>query len=335
MVLSRKSILHLHNLALMRFKVIFTFLPAALLFFGCGGPPAETSDVEASEVIRPDTPMVVREVVGLARVEPPEKIISLNAESTGYVKELRILAGQRVQQGDVIAVLDAQLERAQLDQARSKLQTQRDAVAAADANLAALQAKTDHARNTLERNQRLAVGNAATSQQVEDSRFALEELVEQVNAQRAVIARERSRLRELEMDLQYQEIVLKRRNLTAPLSGTFLKVDVKPGQYVSNSTVLGEFAADGAYLAVTEVDELFADRIQPGQKAFIRMQGGSDTLATGTVVFASPYLQKKSLFADSPDNLEDRRVREVHIRLDTYGKVLIGARVESIITVGQ
>jgi len=51
------------------------------------------------------------------------------------------------------------------------------------------------------------------------------------------------------------------------------------------------------------------------------------------VILASPYLRKKSLFADNSANLEDRRVREVRVQLDNPENVLIGARVECIIDV--
>jgi HlyD family secretion protein len=325
---------HLYNHGYMHYQTVFISVVSIWLLFGCGKPSVENDNAKDPLAIRADTPLVVREVIGLARVEPPEKIITLNAESAGYLRELYISDGQRVKKGEVIARLDYQLEKAQLEQAKSKLQTQRDAVAVAEANLTVLQAKSENAQNTLERNRRLATGNATTIQQLDESRFALGEIAAQINAQRADIAKEQSRLRELEADVQYQQTVLNQRNLTAPMDGIFLKVDIKPGQFVSNNSALGAFAVDGPYLAVTEVDELFADRIQAGQKAFVRMQGGSDTLATGTVVFASPFLQRKSLFSDSPDNLEDRRVREVHIRLDANDRVLIGARVESIIAVG-
>lgn len=51
------------------------------------------------------------------------------------------------------------------------------------------------------------------------------------------------------------------------------------------------------------------------------------------MILASPYLRKKSLFADNSANLEDRRVREVRVQLDNPENVLIGARVECIIDV--
>jgi hypothetical protein len=51
------------------------------------------------------------------------------------------------------------------------------------------------------------------------------------------------------------------------------------------------------------------------------------------VVLASPYLRKKSLFADKAGDLEDRRVREVRVQLDQPEKVLLGARVECVIEI--
>jgi hypothetical protein len=87
-------------------------------------------------------------------------------------------------------------------------------------------------------------------------------------------------------------------------------------------------------VAVTEIDELFALNVKLGQKAIIRPQGSDERLTTGTVILASPYLRKKSLFSDNAANLEDRRVREVRVQLDDPSKVIIGARVECIITVG-
>jgi hypothetical protein len=49
------------------------------------------------------------------------------------------------------------------------------------------------------------------------------------------------------------------------------------------------------------------------------------------VIFTSPYLKKKSLFADKADNLEDRRVREVRVELSPKSQVLIGSRLECVI----
>jgi hypothetical protein len=48
-------------------------------------------------------------------------------------------------------------------------------------------------------------------------------------------------------------------------------------------------------------------------------------------VYLSPYLKKKSLFSDDSANMEDRRVREVRIRLTGAANLLINSRVEAVI----
>ncbi len=311
------------------------FLMLTMLLWQACGSHADTATASKSDGIIPDTPTVIHKMVGIARIEPPEKIITINAESAGYVREVQFKENQRVQKGDILLILDATVEQAQLQQARSRVPAQKDAIIAANATLASLQVKLTNARNTYERNLRLLQGNAATTQQVDDSRFNLEDLEKQVAAQQASIAQQQSRLREIEADINYYQMLVERRIIRAPLSGIFLSSNVKPGNYVTNATVLGEFAIEGPYQAITEVDELFATKVQIGQRAYIRPQGSSEQLATGKVVYVAPFLSKKSLFSDSPDNLEDRRVREVRVQLDANDKVLIGSRVECVITVSD
>ena len=84
-------------------------------------------------------------------------------------------------------------------------------------------------------------------------------------------------------------------------------------------------------MAKTEIDEIYAERIKTGQKAIILSQTSGDTLARGTVFFAADYLKAKSLFKDQSTELEDRRIREVHIKIEEGQKPLIGSRVDCII----
>jgi multidrug efflux pump subunit AcrA (membrane-fusion protein) len=135
-------------------KKLFLLFIIASLFESCGGNSDATTEPENPNEIKPDTPVVVREIVGIARIEPPEKIITLNAESGGYVREVRFQENQLVKKGDILIVLDGEVEQAQLQQARSKIQSQKDAVTAAKATLESLKVKLANARNTYDRNQR-------------------------------------------------------------------------------------------------------------------------------------------------------------------------------------
>jgi multidrug resistance efflux pump len=147
----------------------------------------------------------------------------------------------------------------------------------------------------------------------------------------ATVEQQEIKINELAADIKYYQTLLQRRIVKAPLSGTFLSVSVRSGTYLSGTTPLGDFAPDGSLMALSEVDELFADKVSIGQKALIRNQGETEVLAKGVVVFVGNYLKKKSLFSGKPDDLEDRRVREVRVQLDDQAKILIGARVECVI----
>lgn len=306
----------------------------------CGGKKetnsaaAEKEPLTSTEVPL-DSTMKVKEVVGIARIEPDGKIISINAETAGFVKEVLFVENARVKKGDVLVVLESSIENTQLQQAQSRIKTQQASITATKANLESLKVKLANAQNTYERNLKLLQGNAATQQSVDDSRFTVEDIQKQLTAQQANIQQQEARLEELRADIGLSQTQLGKKSLRAPLSGTFLSCDVKPGNYISTSTVLGDFAKEGPYVAVGEVDELFALRVKNGNKAYIRPQGERNILARGTVVFTGAYLKQKSLFSDRADNLEDRRVREVHVRLEDNSQVLIGSRVECVIELDQ
>jgi len=312
-------------------------LALAAAAYACGGKKEGPEDAarKTADGARMDTSFAVREVVGIARIEPPGKIIALQAESAGFVQEVLFSENQSVQKGDVLLRLDAVLELAQVQQAQSRIQTQQAAIEAAQANTGPLQTKLSAARNTYQRELKLLQGNAGTQQAVDDSRYQVEELEKQVAAQQALIAQQRALLEELRSALAYNQAQVGKKTLRAPLAGTFLSCEVKPGNYLNAASPLGEFAVEGPYIAVTEVDELYALRVKEGMSAFIRPQGGREVLSKGKVVFTGPYLKKKSLFSDRADNLEDRRVREIRVQLDNSASVLIGSRVECVITLDQ
>lgn len=322
-------------------KIKYLFLVSLVgVLSSCGGKKegnsaaAEKEPLTSTEVPL-DSTMKVKEVVGVARIEPEGKIISINAETAGFVKEVLFAENARVKKGDVLVVLESSIETAQLHQTQSRIKTQQASITATKANLESIRVKLANAQNTYERNLKLLQGNAATQQSVDDSRFNVEDLQKQIAAQQANIQQQEARLEELRADIGLSQTQLGKKSLRAPMAGTFLSCDVKPGNYIGTETILGEFAKDGAYLAVGEIDELFALRVKNGNKAYLRPQGESNILARGTVVFTGAYLKQKSLFSDRADNLEDRRVREVHVRLDDNSKVLIGSRVECVIELDQ
>ncbi len=138
-------------------------------------------------------------------------------------------------------------------------------------------------------------------------------------------------VKEVSAEANYLSQLKDKKRIYAPEDGMMLNWDVKVGQAVAAGTKLGDFAPDGNLIAITEIDELYALKVKLGQKVNVNMQGTTNLLTKGTVTYCAPYLSKKSIFSDRADNLEDRRVREVHVRVANPKAVLIGSRVECII----
>lgn len=314
------------------YRYIFIFGLAASLA-SCGGS-AETAATDQATADSLAQPIQVTEVMGIAIIEPSDRIVNLAAEQSGYIREIKINIGDAIKKGQVLLVLDGDVEAAQLAQATSKVATQEDAVRAARENLRLLEVKLDKAKADLSRNETLLAGNALTRQQVDDSRAIVADLSQQMRAQEATIRQQQTRLGEIKADINYYQTLANKKQVRSPIDGTVLSLDARVGQYLDAKSTLGEFAPLGPVIALTEIDEMFADRIQVGQTASIRIQGRTEAIASGKVVLASPYLRKKSLFADKAGDLEDRRVREVRVQLDDPSKVLLGARVECVIQVG-
>jgi HlyD family secretion protein len=301
----------------------------------------------------------VTQVTGIGRVEPENKIIRLNSEVAGLVTRLVAKAGQTLQAGDPILELSKSIEDSRTALAQSRIPTQQAAIAdaqaaveaaasriaAAQVKLAAAQVRERAIKTRLDRTQALVKQGSDTQQSLDNLTAEYEGAQQDVRAAQAEITavqKDRDRLQaaykttqtrvtELEADVKVAQSQGNQRIVRAPYSGTLLSMDVTQGSNISPTTAIGDFAPAGMITAVCEIDELFAARVQTGQKAYIRNQGMRDTLSLGTVIYAAPYLKKKSLFSADAGELEDRRVREVRIKLDDPKKVLLGARVDCVI----
>jgi len=317
----------------MKTYTIAGLLAATLFLVSCGNKSQEQESEKDKQVIEKETDATA--IVGLGSVEPQTRIASLYSDVGGIVKRINYDINSEVKTGDAIFVLASDVEQAQLAQAKSKVATQRAVVNVSKAQLASVRTRMENAQITYNRNCALLKAGAVTQQATDDSKFSYETLQNDVSASAATVEQQEAKLAELQADIDYYKKVIEKKEIRAPANGRILSVDVKIGSNVLASQSVGDFAPDGRLIAITEVDELFATRVQNGMKAYIRPEGQTDTLATGTVYLTSPYLRKKTLFADDATNMEDRRVREVRVLLDKSDKVLIGSRVECVIILSK
>jgi hypothetical protein len=114
-----------------------------------------------------------------------------------------------------------------------------------------------------------------------------------------------------------------------------LELTVLLGGSVSIQESFAQISPEGKMIAICEIDEANASKIEVGQKGWIRNVGASDTLSTGTVYFAFSFLKKKSLFTDQSGEKEDRRVRTIKMMLDHPENLLLNTRVECVIDISN
>lgn len=318
--------------ALRSWQLLYVFA-LSLTLTACGDKKEKNTEQKDS-VRTVQKPKQITDVLGVAVIEPAARISQLSAETGGVVKSVNVQIGQQLSKGQVILTMDNAVESAQLRQATVKIGTQQDAIETARQNVQSLRVQLQKAEADQKRNETLFAGNALTRKELDDSRYTIQNLQQQIRASEAQVKQAQGRVAELRADIQYASTVAGLKTVKAPADGTLLSLDAKLGQYLNTNQSIGDFAPAGPLVAVTEIDELFALNVKVGQKATIRPQGSDERLTTGTVILASPYLRKKSLFSDNAANLEDRRVREIRVQLDDPSKVIIGARVECIIKVG-
>lgn len=296
----------------------------------CGADPKEAESPTATTL--PSALNTTNDrVFGVARIEPEDGITNLVAGTSGKILAVMMEENAIILKGQELLLIDQSLEYSQLQQAKSKIIPQKAAIVTQKAQVETIRIRLKNAQEVLKRNQELYRGNAETLQRVDDSRYAAEELEKELEAAEAQLAQANSRMSELETDIKYFETVLAQKKVLGTQKGKILKVNVKVGEYAQPDKVIAEFAPEGPLVAKTEVDEIYAERVKTGQQAYILSQTSGDTLAKGTVIFAAGYLKAKSLFKDQSTELEDRRIREVHIKIDQGQQPLIGSRVDCII----
>lgn len=314
--------------------MLYVFISISFLA-SCGKSKAEKAkEVAFKQDSLKNAETTNNRILGVARIEPELGIMNILAGTSGRISAVLVEENDDVQKGQPLLNIEIAEEKAQLAQAKSKIGSQKAIVQTDKAKLEAIEIDFENAQETYNRDVKLYAINGQTKQILQESKTAMDKLAKDIEAAKATIKQSKSTIGELNADINFSRTVIKQKKVSAPVAGKILVLPIKIGEYVGVETQIAEFAPAGAYIAKTEVDELFADRVQLGQKAFILSQSTGDTLATGKVSFAAEYLKAKSLFKDQNTEQEDRRVREVHIRLDEKAggkKPLIGSRVDCLI----
>ncbi len=299
-----------------------------LVTFSCSSKKAEnTPDAQLTDQTNPVMSQI-SQVVGLGKIEPETKILSLASAGGGIISSILKSNGDRVKAGETIIILDSETERNNLELILNKIKTQESQVELDRYSVRESELRLDNKKRLLESSRELFKNGAETSRNLDDLETDVMLLEAGLLKSRASLSISDSKLKELRTELRKAQIDLDRRNLTAPVDGTVLNIMVTTGSSINQFSEFCEFAPDGKTIARCEIDEMFADRVKQGQSAEITLVGNNAVIANGKVIRTAPYLKRKSLFSELPGDREDRRVREVWIMLDNNAGLLFNMQVE-------
>ena len=273
----------------------------------------------------------VSEVVGIGKIIPEGDIIQLSSAVNGIVEHIYKKENDSVKTGELIMELQHYVEDAQVRQLSAEINTQIEQVKADEAAIEEYQAKYDNALAQLGRLQSLFDKGAETQQAVDDAATIVKGFKSNLNRLRDNVLVSKSKLAETQGALDVSKKQREQKFIRSPIRGKLLEISTLVGSAIDNKTAFVQISPQGRTIADCEIDELFADKIADGQKAWIRNPGSLDTLATGTVYFTAGFLKRKSLFTDQAGEKEDRRVREIKVVLDKPEKLLLNERVECVI----
>ncbi|MEH0152976.1 HlyD family efflux transporter periplasmic adaptor subunit [Limibacter armeniacum] len=272
----------------------------------------------------------INKIVGIAKIEPEKGLLNIYSAANGKVNQIMAAENELVSKGAVILDMEKSADLAQLKIQEGKIISQQASIKSAEIKAKITLNDWQNAQKDLAVDEALFNSKAITEKVLKDSKSKVEKLQIEYEKQLAEIAYQKSGMQEINANIAYQKAVLADKNVKAAYDGKVLKWDVHNGDFLTAGEKLGQYAPDGHLVAITEVDELFADRIKTGLKAEVISQVNGKTIGKGEVVFVGGFLKKKSLFSDE-NTVEDRRVREVKIRLDDNAQVMINNRVDCVI----
>ena len=224
-----------------------------------------------------------------------------------------------------------QVKQFEAQQLKDQLATQNSVIESNKIDVGQYQAQLDEASTKLATTEKLAKSGAETAENVESQKTDKRVLEVKFQKSQKAVTLSQSQLNELQSELKSAEHSLDEKTVKAPSDGLLLSNDAKEGAAIQPLVSFATFAAKGPTVVQGEADEMFANRLNLGQRVDIHYIGDSTVVTTGKISFLSPLLTNKSLFADVPGELQDRRVRRFKVLLDDTNGLLINNKVECVI----
>ncbi len=300
-------------------------------------------------------------IAGAGLLEPAGEPVAVAAAVPGIVEQVFVKQGDRVARGAPLFAIDARQLRAALAVADAQLTStvrelerlrslpRPEDIPVAEAALAAAEARASEATNLLELLRGVSDPTALARGEVVRREAAARQAQAQVAEARATLARLRAgampqdlavaeaAVLRAEAAVRVAQVDVERLTVAAPMDGTVLDVNVRPGEFAAAggtgdaSIVLGD--VDTMHVRV-DIDENDAWRFRPGAAARATLRGNSAISTDLSFVRVEPYVvPKRSLTGSSMERVDTRVLQVIYsypaARLPAYAGQQVDVFVEA------
>jgi len=290
-------------------KLIYGGAGAAALVLGLIGyaliaKPAAA--IDASRLATVERGDLARSVVATGKVEPVSKV-EIKSKANGIIKELKIEAGDLVNEGQVLAELDKDNLAARLREAKAALAGAQANLAAAEAELAKNRVEAQgpdvpFARRAVERAEQLFKEKLVPQETLDEVRSRLDQALNHQEAAKTQLGVSAARVTQAHAAVAQAQAATERvqeeldnATIRSPIRGMVLSRDLEIGSPVSSILNLGANATlvmvlgDVSQVYVKgKVDETDIGHVRIGQPARIKVETFKDRVFDGKVTRVAP-----------------------------------------------
>jgi multidrug resistance efflux pump len=294
-------------------------------------------------------------LAGSGIVEPLSENIAVGAHVAGVVTDVSVKVGQRVAKDEPLFQIDARQQQAELaarvaqleaskaelrrlkemprqedlpvsaasvEKARADLKAQQDQLSRGEELFAK---KVINAEDLVQRQQAFAASRALLLRaEAEDARLKAGAWEEDLAVAKAQVERMQSLVQQTRVEID-------RLQVKAPIDGTILKVDVRPGEYVGAPPgqpliVLGN--VDTLHLRI-DIDEQDLPRFRTGLPGRGYVRGDATNPVSLSFVRVEPYVQpKKSLTGSGTERVDTRVLQLIYAIQPTDQSIYVGQQLD-------
>lgn len=212
------------------------------------------------------------EVMSSGTLKPLNEVI-VGSQVSGTIKELHADYESRVEQGQLIALIDPAMFKAKVNQARADLE-------AAQASLDKAEVTLEDELRDLKRQEKLLDRKSISQSEFDAAKTQADAAQAQVAVEKSRVAQMEARLREAELQLSYTRI-------DAPVNGVVISRNIDVGQTIAANFQAPEIftiAEDLTKMQVhANVDEADIGRVEVGQKSSFTVPAFPDRVFQASV----------------------------------------------------